>query len=108
MYLTTFINREFSKFKYVKTKTTIFFNDIVALKVKNVLHRINFALEQKRERKQEWKRKRERELIIFVAQRKNIISTINEDKRRRNKNWNKNQKWSREQKRRDWEQIISK
>ncbi len=53
MYLTTFINREFSKFKYVKTKTTIFFNDIVALKVKNVLHRINFALEQKRERKQE-------------------------------------------------------
>jgi hypothetical protein len=76
----TFINREFSRFEHVKTKTTIFHNKDVASKITNVLRRVNSVSERERKRAREKARKRARKKIIAVEEKENVIF---EEKRER-------------------------
>jgi hypothetical protein len=97
-----FIAREFSQFERMKMKTALNNQKELKSKIKNVIHRADSALEQRRER--ERARERRRVSIIAVEKEENLISAVDEEERRRRRDRER----SRERKRRDREQAASK
>jgi hypothetical protein len=97
----TFINREFSRFEYVKAKTIVLHKEDVASKITNVLRRADSASERERERRR--KRERERESSVAAEQRKILISAVEEERKRERR-----RERSRERERRDRKQAASK
>jgi hypothetical protein len=79
-----FIARQFSQFEHVKMKTAL--NDQnVSLKMQRAVNRTDSASDRDRNRERERAREEERESIVAVEKRKNVISEIDEESKRRAK-----------------------
>ncbi len=83
------IHRESSNFERMKAEMTIIYNEDVASKIQNVLHRADSAPERERGRGRERERERrrgrgrERESTIAAEREEALISAIDEEERGR-------------------------